>query len=219
MEHRIKEMGGIKMEEIWKDIKGWEGLYQISNKGRVKSLTKVTKFGNRLKVNKEMILKPTIGKRGYYTVNFFDGDRSKTATLHRLIAEAFIPNPENKPCIDHINTIKTDNRIENLRWVTNKENCNNPLTLKHQRDATSKKWERGCYDNRNNIHYRKVQQFDMSGNLIETYDSIIEASEATGVDRSSISAVCNGRNPNRHTAGGYIWKHLGGHYLKQKDER
>lgn len=203
------------MEEIWKDIKGYEGLYQISTNGRVKSLLKVTKFGNRLKVNEEMILKPALGKRGYYVVSLNHNGKSKTFTIHRLIAEAFIPNPLNKKFIDHINTIKTDNRIENLRWVTSKENSNNILTLKHSSESTSKKWEDGCYNNRNNIHYRKVQQFDKEGNLIATYDSIIEASEITGVERSSISAVCLGTNPKRHTAGGYIWKHLGGHYVKE----
>lgn len=203
------------MEEIWKDIKGYEGLYQISNNGRVKSLLKVTKFGNRLKVNEEMILKPALGKRGYYVVSLNHNGKSKTFTIHRLIAEAFIPNPLNKKFIDHINTIKTDNRIENLRWVTSKENSNNILTLKHSSESTSKKWKDGCYNNRNNIHYRKVQQFDKEGNLIATYDSIIEASEITGVERSSISAVCLGTNPKRHTAGGYIWKHLGGHYVKE----
>lgn len=203
------------MEEIWKDIKGYEGLYQISTNGRVKSLLKVTKFGNRLKVNEEMILKPALGKRGYYIVSLNHNGKSKTFTIHRLIAEAFIPNPLNKKFIDHINTIKTDNRIENLRWVTSKENSNNILTLKHSSESTSKKWKDGCYNNRNNIHYRKVQQFDKEGNLIATYDSIIEASEITGVERSSISAVCLGTNPKRHTAGGYIWKHLGGHYVKE----
>lgn len=202
------------MEEVWKDIKGYEVLYQISTNGRVKSLLKVTKFGNRLKVNEEIILNPALGKRGYYVVSLNHNGKSKTFTIHRLIAEAFIPNPENKPCIDHINTIRTDNRIENLRWVTSKENSNNILTLKHSSESTSKKWKDGCYNNRNNIHYRKVQQFDREGNLIATYDSIIEASEITGVERSSISAVCLGTNKKRHTAGGYIWKHLGGHYVK-----
>lgn len=202
------------MEEIWKDIKGYEGLYQISTNGRVKSLLKVTKFGNRLKVNGEMILKPALGKRGYYVVSLNHNGKSKTFTIHRLIAEAFIPNPLNKKFIDHINTIKTDNRIENLRWVTNKENSNNILTLKHSSESTSKKWKDGCYNNRNNIHYRKVQQFDKEGNLIATYDSIVEAAKITGIDRSSISAVCLGTNPKRHTAGDYIWKHLGEHYVK-----
>ena len=203
------------MEEVWKDIKGYEGLYQISTNGRVRSLLKVTKFGNRLKVNEEMILKPALGKRGYYVVSLNHNGKSKTFTIHRLIAEASIPNPLNKKFVDHINTIKTDNRIENLRWVTSKENSNNILTLKHSSESTSKKWKEGCYNNRNNIHYRKVQQFDKEGNLIATYDSIIEASRKTGVERSSISAVCLGTNPKRHTAGGYIWKHLGGHYVKE----
>ena len=104
-------------KEIWKDIEGYEGLYQISNLGRIKSSYN----------GKEKILKP-FDNHGYFRIQLYKNGVRKKETIHRLVAKAFIPNPENKPYIDHINTIRTDNRVENLRWVTHEENNNNPLT-------------------------------------------------------------------------------------------
>ena len=105
-------------DEIWVDIKGYEGLYQVSNKGRVKSL-------NYNKTGEERVLINQPDKTGYLHVVI----KGKIINVHRLVAEAFIPNPENKPCVDHINTIRGDNRVENLRWATTKENMNNEKTL------------------------------------------------------------------------------------------
>ena len=107
--------------EVWKDVVGYEGLYQVSNMGNVKSVG----YG------KERVLKPGKDSRKYLTVSLSKSKKPKTFLVHRLVAQAFIPNPDNKPCIDHINTITTDNRVENLRWVTPKENVNNPLTREH----------------------------------------------------------------------------------------
>ena len=97
------------MEEIWKDIIGYEGLYRVSNKGRVYS------------IRSNLFLKVTRTKKGYSTISLSYG-KDKTFLLHRIIALAFIPNPENKPFINHINSIRDDNRIENLEWVTSREN-------------------------------------------------------------------------------------------------
>ena len=115
--------------EIWKDVKGYEGIYLISNIGRVKRI-------DCKNTQKERILK-NCKCNGYYGVSLSKNGAKSLELIHRLVAEAFIPNPENKPCIDHINTIKSDNRVENLRWVTYKENSNNPLTKKNI--STSKK--------------------------------------------------------------------------------
>ena len=108
------------MNEIWKPIKDYEGLYEVSNLGRVKSL-------NYKRTGKEKILKNS-ECNGYLVVSLVKNGKLKQFYVHKLVAEACILNPENKPCIDHINTIRNDNRIENLRWVTYKENMNNELT-------------------------------------------------------------------------------------------
>lgn len=110
------------MTEIWKDIKGYEGLYIVSNMGRIKSL-------NYNHTGEEKIMKTRKRENGYYYLNLCKNNVRHSINVHRIVAETYIPNPENKPYIDHINTIRDDNRVENLRWVTPKENCNNPLTL------------------------------------------------------------------------------------------
>lgn len=114
------------MEEIWVDIKDYEGLYQVSNQGRVRSLDReVIRADGKKKTFKGKILKLIKNKKnGYLYVSI----KGKTYLVHRLVAEAFIPNPENKPDIDHINTVRDNNKAENLRWVTKSENMNNELT-------------------------------------------------------------------------------------------
>ena len=99
--------------EIWKDVKGYEGLYQVSNTGKVKSLH----YG------KEKLLADRFDKKGYLSVRLFKNGKSKTFKVHRLVAQTYIVNPYNKGQVNHINGVKTDNRIENLEWCTNYENC------------------------------------------------------------------------------------------------
>lgn len=132
--------------EIWKDIKDFEGKYQISN------------FGNVKNVQTEKLLKGSINALGYPYVYLRKDGKPKIKTIHRLVAEAFIPNPDNKPEIDHINTDKTDYRIENLRWVTRVENNNNPLTLDHKRGKKYKPYKpqierliKGCFKDESNF--------------------------------------------------------------------
>lgn len=111
------------IKEIWKDIKGYEGLYQVSNLGRVRI---------------QRILLPWVtSKRAYVSLSDFKGHKQKYL-VHRLVADAFIPNPEGKPFVDHIDTNSLNNVATNLRWVTQKENCNNPLTLEHYRKMNLK---------------------------------------------------------------------------------
>lgn len=105
------------MLEEWKDIPGYEGLYQVSNLGRIYSF----KTGEYLKLG--------INSHGYTRVSLLKNYKTRQHNVHRLVALAFIPNPDNKPNVDHINGDKADNKVENLRWVTQKENINNPITL------------------------------------------------------------------------------------------
>ena len=107
------------MEEIWKDIKGYEGLYQISNLGRIKSLPRTNK--NR-KVKKETMKVFTKLPKGYLKVGLNKEGKTKYCFVHRLVAEHFIPNLENKPCVNHKDCNTSNNCVENLEWVTHKEN-------------------------------------------------------------------------------------------------
>lgn len=167
--------------EIWKPIKGFEGLYEVSNQGRIKSLNRTVFDENgRIRLLKGKLLKLN-DKNGYNVVNLYKNGVMKKPRVHRLVAEAFIPNPENKPEIDHINTIRNDNRVENLMWVTHKENTNNPLTLA--------KWVTPI-----------IQYATYDGKPIAWWESLSECSRFTGISTQLIThnltgktkTVCNG---------------------------
>lgn len=108
--------------EIWKDIKNYEGYYQISNLGNIKGLERKVDNHGGFKLMPEIIKKPFISKKGYHSIQLRKLGSNKNFRIHRLVAQAFIPNPENKPEVNHLDTIKSNNFVENLEWCTNLEN-------------------------------------------------------------------------------------------------
>lgn len=159
------------MIEIWKEIKGFEGRYEISSEGRVRNMKK----GNILVASKN--------EKGYLRLRL---GRGKDYRVHRLVAEAFIPNPNNKPCVDHINAIRDDNRVENLRWVTHTENNLNPITFERLTEKSGK----------------DIVQLSLKGVALNYFRFMQLAENHTGVIRQDISDCRKGK---RQTAGGYRW--------------
>ena len=183
------------MEEIWKDIKGYEGMYQVSNFGRVKSLARYISYGGMPRNKNPRILRQSPDGKGYMMAWLYDENGRVTKKVHRLVAEAFIPNPEGKPQIDHINADKKDNRVENLRWCTGKENFSNPITYK--KNAESKTGSL-------NHHSRRVKQYALDGSFIKEWECINDACRALCIGHSHISQCCNGK---RSKAYGFIWRY------------
>lgn len=169
----------------WVDVLGYEGKYQVNTKGEVRSF-------NYGRMNKICLLKPSVNGRGYLQVVLSKDNKTRAKVVHRLVAEAFIPNEENKPFIDHINNIKTDNRVENLRWVTHKENMNNPLT--RERFSISAK-KRPISENALKNWQRRIYCKELN----KTFDSITQASKELNIPIACICRVCSGNRP--HTRG------------------
>lgn len=195
--------------EIWKDIAGYEGYFQISNFGRVKSLERIVLWQGKPRKEKEKMKEHYISREGYPCVTLCKERKSRSYFVHRLLAQAFIPNPDNKPFVDHIDTNKENFSLDNLRWVTAKENANNPKTLQHCRENTytenslrkriETRKERGCKS-----APRMVFQYSKEGDFVSEYESSSEAERQTGINACSIALVCKGK---RYSAGGYIWSY------------
>lgn len=197
------------MSEHWKDVVGYEGYYQVSNKGRVRGLKYVFWAGCCFRTLPERILKPNRNKSGYYYVVLHKNRKGRTWKIHRLVALAFVPNPEKKPCIDHINTIRTDNRVENLRWVTYKENVNNPIT-KRRVIKSAKKGLNIIKENKDKYDEIRLKSVRKPILCIETnvvYESITKASKELNINFNSLAQCLQGIR-NRKTAGGYHWKYI-----------
>lgn len=180
------------LQEIWKDIPGYEGLYQVSNLGRVKSLDRFVKTGMGTRHQEEIIVKPTTLNGGYLKIRLYKDGTTSGRLVHRLVAEMFKPNIENKTDVNHKNGDKTDNRVDNLEWVSHKENMQHAFAM-------------GLIGGKhflNNKGSKAVSQYDENMTLIETYPSMHEAERKTGIRQGIISTSVH----RGSKVGGYIWK-------------
>lgn len=175
--------------EIWRDIKGYEGLYQVSNLGRVKSLERVVIYKDgRRKVVKETIVKPRQTKHKYLQVCLYKNSKGLNHYIHRLVAEVFKPNPHNYPTVDHINRIRTDNRVDNLRWA--------PWILQAKNSSAKDVNAKRCSI--------PVKQYTLDMVFVAIYSSAREAERQTSIWHGNIIACCKHKIKS---AGGYIWKY------------
>lgn len=169
------------INEIWKPIKGYEGLYEVSNLGRIKSL-------NYNHTGKEKILKPTKDRYGYLQVTLCKNNIKKQYTVHRLVAEAFIDNPDNLPQVNHKDENKQNNNVDNLEWCDAKYNSNYGTGI--ERRAKSRQIP--------------IIQYTLDGEFVREWDSAIQAEREGGFSNSHIIAVCKGKRPHHK---GYIWRY------------
>lgn len=192
----------METKEIWKPIKGFESLYEVSNLGRVKSLERKVRTTNNgtdcLKYIKERILKPKINRGGYKVVLLYNGGKRKYITIHRLVAMAFISNPNNYPQINHKDENKENNTVENLEWCDSKYNINYGTRIERISKA-----RKGIKQPTHLVEkrYKKIHQYTLNGELVKVWDSVKEAQK---VYNTHIADCARGE---RKTSCGYIWKY------------
>ena len=177
MEEKIK----LIMPEIWRDVVGYEGLYEVSNWGRVKSLPRngTVKYAR--------ILKPYVDKDGYHRQMLSKNGKHTNYPIHRLVAEAFIPNPHNYPCVNHKDENKLNNNVNNLEWCSAKYNSNYGTAIERRSKKRSK----------------PILQFTLDGVFIKEWDSIAECGR-NGFQTSAVIMCCKGK---RKTHKGFIFKY------------
>jgi len=186
-----KPAQNLQEQEEWRDIKGYEGLYQVSNMGQVKSLERIfiDKIGHRQHI-KERILKSRSNVYGYLQVTLYDSSgKRKTFRVHRLVCEAFHENPKNKPCVNHIDENKVNNTASNLEWCTYAENINHGTRTARMAKAQSK----------------AVGQYTKDGELVKVWQSTHEVERQLGFAQGNITRAANGKYK---TAYGYVWKYV-----------
>lgn len=181
----------MKADEIWKPIKGYEGLYEVSNLGRVKSLDKIVNCKLKNKRNrliKGRILKSNPDKMGYLIVGLTKNNKTETKRIHRLVAETFMP------VVNHIDGNKENNNIENLEF------CSQRYNVKEAFRNGLAKGKRG----KENSNSKPVEQYDLNGKLIKKWESIMDIQRELGYSNSTICKCCMGKLKKSY---GYIWKY------------
>lgn len=171
------------MQEIWKDVNGYEGLYQISNLGRVKSFRASTKYGSP----DEMILKPSLINSGYGVVTLYGNGKRRKYQVHRLVATEFVKNPNNFPCINHKDENKLNNCVDNLEWCTYQYNNNYGTARIRAAKARTK----------------QIRQKTLNNEILATYQSLNIASVLLKIDYGTLKSWCN-----KGIGGGYIWEYI-----------
>lgn len=199
--NKLKKMENLS-KEVWKDIRGYESRYQVSNMGNVRNLHFHSK-NLTTKDNGVREIKKVLKSTGYYVVSLHKNGIQRQCHVHRLVAEAFIENTKQLPVVDHINTIKTDNRIENLRWVSIKDNVNNPISSE-RRLNTIRKLLVGKFGVLANKH-RAIAQYDLNGEFVKLWECMSDAWKELGIDSGCLTRACQGVYK---TAGGFIWKYI-----------
>ena len=173
----IYKKGEILWKKFGKILNGYEGFYQVSNLGKIKSL------------RKDIIMKQYLDGNNYYFVPLYKDKKTKSKKVHRLVAETFIKNPNNYPCINHKDENSLNNNLDNLEWCTYSYNVN--------------------YDNRIKKYclkrYKKIEQYDFENNLIKKWDSIKQASNSLNISKSGIIYCAQGKFKQFK---GYIWKYI-----------
>lgn len=174
-----------RLTEWWMPIKNFEGFYEVSNTGKVRSLDRYVKYkSSGLKLIKGKVLKQGLAKSGYYTVSLLKNSIQKTFTIHRLVSKAFIPNPRNLAYVNHKDEVKTNNDISNLEWCTPKYN--------------------NAYSGIGGHNKKKVYQFNKNREIINVFESTCEAAKILGFNQSNISANCKGKYKQVH---GYVFSY------------
>ena len=178
------------MNEVWKDINGYDGEYQVSNLGRIKSVARLTtrpcQYGIREYRIPEKILRTRLGTSGYLCVNLHHEGKQVTEMIHRLVALHFCQGYRDGLVVNHIDEVRTNNRADNLEWITHTENVNHGTGIQRRKK-----------------HPKAVVQISLSGEVVHTFPSLKAAAKALGLHPTRIGHCCHGDRP---TAGGYKWK-------------